>query len=693
LAWITKSAKGLVMEFDSSKIPPAELERVKALNDKVKDDIKHWQYAFDRMKRWRDFARGLQWPATTKKDLADPERQYTANITMRHLKQRAATIYAKNPTYNFKKSKRMNSLIWDGTAQQLLMANQAVMQGLDLDGSAAMIVEDAMASRMASMQTDRIGRTATYLYQYFIREQTPPSKLMMKKQILTAFTCGVGYFKQTFQRQMDLPPDAQRAISDHLQRLAKIERLTADMQEGEFTNESAEAEELRALIADLEKTPEIVLREGLSLDFPDCVNIIPEKTMTYLPGFIGCNYVTEQYCLTRDQIMEIYKVDVKDYYTAYGNRSSNDPKGKSTGDDIETARVFEIWDRTDGLIYTICDGYPAYLREPYSPITYTERFFPWFVYAPNAVDDPDDPFPPSDVELLMPMQMEINRAGESLRDHRYAARPGHVTGSNIAEEDQKKIAARQAHQVLVLRGLEPNEDIRNKFQPFPANPIDMNLYQTGPAFQDILRSVGTQEANLGGTSGSTATEAGIAEASRQSTTDSAIDELDDLLTEMARAGGQILIQEMSEEKVKEIVGPGALWPQQTSRAQVAKEILLEVVAGSSGRKNQMQEVQVRERIMPLMFQIPGIKHEAMGKDLLRVLDDGVEYEDWIDMDALPIVAMNGKMQAEANRGVDQGAEGGNNAEKPPAPGPSGPARPGQNGAGPIPVSSPQSRVS
>ena len=66
-------------------------------------------------------------------------------------------------------------------------------------------------------------------------------------------------------------------------------------------------------------------------------------------------------------------------------------------------------------------------------------------------------------------------------------------------------------------------------------PIDPNLYNTGPALQDILRVVGTQEANLGGISGGTATESSIAEASRQSTLSSASDELDDMLSEVGGA--------------------------------------------------------------------------------------------------------------------------------------------------------------
>ena len=665
------------MNDAADQISEARKARVKFLTDEVKADLKHWNYAFTRMKQWRDFARGLQWPGTVKADLSDADRKYVANVTMRHLKQRTAAIYAKNPTYDFTKTKRLNSRFWDGTAKQLMMAQQSLDAGDDLTGSAAAIVEDAMRARAQSTLNARIGDTTALLYQYFMREQTPPTKMMMKKQVQSSLTAGVAYFKQTFQRAMDYPPDTQRALADSLSELALVERLAKEMSDGDIAETDAKAEQLRVMVKKLEETEKIILREGLALDYPNSRNIIPDRNLTYLPGFVGCGRVSEQYCLTRDQILEVYKVDVKEKATAYANRIGNEmAKG---GSEETTHRVWEIWDRLEGMVCTVCDGYPDYLEEPHEPITYTERFWPWFVYAPNAVDDDEDPFPPSDVELMMTQQMEINRAGEGLRDHRYAARPGHVTSRNIDPHDAERIKNRKAHDVVTLKGVNEGEKVGDVFQEFPTIGIDPNLYETGPAFQDILRSVGTQEANLGGTSGSTATEAGIAESSRQSTTDSAIDEFDDLLTDMARAGGQILIQQMSKETVLEIVGDGAVWPEvKATREQIAKEIMLKAVAGSSGRPNQAQQVQVRERIYPIMVQIPGIKHERMAQDLVRVLDDGIDYEDWIDMDALPVVAMNGQMQATANRG------GASNAPAPASPSATGPAKPGQNGAGPIP---------
>ena len=268
--------------------------------------------------------------------------------------------------------------------------------------------------------------------------------------------------------------------------------------------------------------------------------------------------------------------------------------------------------------------------------------------------------------MIQCQQMELNRSGEGLREHRYANRPRHITASNIPEEDAKALENAKAHSVTVIKSMTPEMKVQDKFQPFPHLPIDPNLYNSAPAFQDILRAAGTQEANLGGTSNATATESSIAHASQQSVESSATDEMDDTLTEMARAGGQILLAEMSEAQVKAIVGDGAIWPQM-NRDDIAKEIQLEVVAGSSGMQNQSHDVQVRERMFPLLFQIPGISHEFLVRDALRVLDDKMDYEDAIDMTALSITALNGQMQASANRGPMAPEGGAANAPSPQMP--------------------------
>lgn len=680
------------------EVSESRAAEVKRLADAVRADIEHWQYAFSRMREWRKFARGYQWPGSSKADMADSDRPYVTNIVLRHIQQRTAAIYAKNPRFKWRKSKRMLTQFWDGTRGQLEMAMQTLAPPQpmpDENGfvappppppdeqsimSAQLIVQDAMQSRQQSELQRKYGETLSILYEYQIGEQTHPTKKMMKKQVRAALTCGVAYIKQTFQRATKLSPDGENAINDHMNRIAEIQRLSEDLEFGEFEQTDAEMEQLLQLVKAIEVEEQIIVREGLALDYPNSQNIIPDSNLEYLPGFVGCERVTEQYCLTPAQIKKIYRVDIGKNYRKYVVDDKDTPAPAREG-----ARVWEVWDRSTGLVCTICDGFEDYLVEPESPVSYTERFFPWFVLAPNAMDGDDDPFPPSDVELIMCQQMEINRSGEGLREHRHAARPGWVTSGNIPDADGKKISSRSAHDVVSLQALQPGQKITDLFQPFPTSPIDPNLYNTAGAFQDVLRAVGTQEANLGGASGATATETSIAESSRQSTLASMMDEFDDLLTEMAKAGGQILLDEMSAPQVIEIVGPGAMWQEQT-RMDIAKEIELEVVAGSSGLPNQAVEVQMIERLFPLLIQMPNVDPEWALKKLLSTLDDRLNYEDAVKMGELSISAMNGQLQGAANRGTAPmaGPQGGSaNAPQPDMPQQSGPQASG------VPVTGPQ----
>ena len=102
-----------------------------------------------------------------------------------------------------------------------------------------------------------------------------------------------------------------------------------------------------------------------------------------------------------------------------------------------------------------------------------------------------------------------------------------------------------------------------------------------------------------------------------------IDDLNDLMTQLARNGGQILLTEVSRPTVEKIVGVGCVWPEM-SRQDIAQEVLLEIEAGSMGRPNAAQEVATAQRVYPLLIQLPGIDPEFLAKDLLRRMDDRLD---------------------------------------------------------------------
>lgn len=650
----------------------------------VQADKAHWKTAFDQMRSDQDFCLGKQWSNDWKDD------RYVANITLRHVQQRVAALYAKNPKVVARRKEKLLSSTWDGTMGSVMLAMQQIQQAaLSGDAQSAMgpmqILTDAQQAVEYKDQMDRFGKTLEMLYQHEVDEQVHPFKTMMKLVVRRAVTTGVGYVRVGFQRIMEPRPDKEARIADATQRLSHLEAMLADFADGKITDEqAAEKESLRLQLQALQAETDVLVREGLIFDYPDSMSIIPDKKTRQLREFLGADHVTQEYVLDPQEIKEIYGVDVGDSFTSYRAGTTEDPtvsptvtvddQHPDTGEPgKQVCLVWDTYDRKTGLIYTTCDGYADFLREPAPPEVWTERFYPWFPLVLNECDHPSRIYPPSDVYLLRHSQMEYNRLREGLREHRISNRPAVLAASGtLSEDDVDKLVTRPANAIIELSGLQPGQSVDTVLQAMKNPGVDPNLYEVNGIFEDVLRTVGVQEANLGAVSGGTATESSIAESSRQSSLASAVDDLDEMLTHIARTSGQILLGEMSAETVTEVVGPGAVWPE-LSRDQMAKELFLQVEAGSTGKPNQAQEIQNFERLAPILMQVPGITPEMMAKEAIRRLDDRLELDDVYDQNMLSIQAMNQSAGRGPTPGAGtgpetdpnaQGSEGQNNAPQP-----------------------------
>ena len=715
---------GKVMNREPPMPPAQRRALVNLWQTRVIKARDHWERkAFEQMRKDMRMARGDQWGDAANRSNSvlppdifadDPGDRYVANIVLRHVQQRTATVYGKNPTFVARRSKRLTSVLWDGTMEQLQSAQQTLMattpQPAQTDPEtgvttppppppppeqammAMAVMQDAQASMERDKLLDKVAKTLELLFDHEIKEQPVPFKVQMKATVRRALIASVGYIKLGYTRVMGQRPEVEAELNDMSEQLATIERLAADLADGETPPESERAEQLRLTIQGLVSSGgDIVLREGLLFTYPNSTAIIPSMTTMQLRGFVGADWVAEEYLLTADRIKELYHCDIrlgssgitsKDPGTlfdhgprAYSEQPWSRPKrGDDMGDrDDEMTRfcVWEIYNKSDGLVYCVCDGYGDFLTEPSPPDVWLERFWPWFPFTTNELYDEGNLFPPSDVTLVRDMQLEINRARQGLREHRRAARPKTVGRKGILEpEDKAALENAKANAVVELQGLPDTMKVEDALVAWAGPQINPALYEVEGVYQDILRVVGMQEANLGGTSGATATESQIAEGSRVSSTTSVIDDLDEMLTEMARAAGQVLFHEMSAETVKAVVGEGAAWPE-LSRDEIAREIYLDIEAASSGRPNRAQEIQNATQMMPLLMQIPGMSPEWMAREMLRRLDDRLDLSDAFQAGLPSIQMLNGVKQISAGGGGDdpnaQGPQGTQNesSTKPP----------------------------
>jgi hypothetical protein len=552
--------------------------------------------------------------------------------------------------------------------------------------NAQAVIADAQAVKQQLMILNKIARTLEILYEYEVSEQQQSFKSMMKMTVRRAATSGVGWVRLGFQRLMGRSPDLDSRMSDIQAQLDLAERISSDIADDVVDKDSAVAAELQLTLQSLDKEEDAVLREGLMFTWPKSTAIIPDPRCIQLREFLGCEWVAEEFCLSVNEIKETYKVDVGKMHTTYDKgdsqgdyeraraqwASSQDTTNIDSGD-TDNCLVWEMFNKRDGLVYVLCDGYPDFLREPAKPDVYTDRFWPWFLVAFNEL--PGTIFPVSDVSLIRPMQRELNRARQGLREHRIANRPKTVyAAGSLDDDDLDAFRNHPVNALIGVNGLQPGQDVNQLLQALKGAPIDPNLYEVNPVFQDLQRTIGDQEADLGGTSGDTATETSIAASAKQGATAAAVDDIDETLTAIARASGQILLLNVSEEIVKSIVGPGAMWPVLT-KAEVARDLFLEIQAGSSGRPNQAQELQNFERLAPILMQLPGVKPSFLVKQAIQRMDDKVDVDEAI-ADGLPsVTAMNsGKIPGLPGQGDPnaQGPQGSLNAPQPPQPGSSVP---------------------
>lgn len=676
-----------------------ELALVKKIATKIRQDKKFHEKAFERMRRDMFVAlhgRTDDWS----------EKSYSANITGRHINTKVAALYAKNPKAVARRRETLDFALWDESPDSLMLAYQTVMQAQQMMAmqppmvdemgmpvqpelppgvmEAQQLIDDFTQGMQRRQMLAKLGKTLEIVFAHQLRDQRPVDfKTSMKQLVRRACTTGVGYIEIGFERSYGKPPQLMQQLADDRMRLDHLQSLAAEAVEGEYEDDAAEIAELEAGIAAIEAGPDDYIEvEKLVFDFPQSTKVIPDKLTKNLVGFVGARHVTIEYLFTKQQVEEMFNVDLGNAYVSYG------PDGKKLsetnkytvnefefGEATEQTKndmvcVYKTYDRMDGVVYYTADGYGKFLRPPGPPDVQVEDFWPVYALTFNEVESEKELFPPSDVTLMLPMQQEYNRSRQGMREHRANARPRFVFSTGILdEEDIAQFQQANAHDAIALN-VDASVDIAKVLQPVPYPGVDPNLYETGQLFTDIQIVVGTQEAILGGVAKGTATESSIAASSTQATIGDKVDDLDGFLTRIARVSSQILLREMSPERVSHVVGPGAVWPDM-SEADLVDEIFLEVEAGSSGKPNQAVEINNWERLLPSLLQMPTIQPMWLARETLRRLDDKLDLTEAIVANIPAIVAQN--RASIAGPGGDPAAQGPEGADNAPAPdgGPSG----------------------
>lgn len=627
--------------------------------EKIEAGRKHHRKVFEGMRKSMDFAMqgaDKDWKADGK---------FTVPILPRYINQSVSTLYARNPKTTFSRRKRLQYKLWDGRSDSLQAAMQTAQMG---DAQSMALLQEVLAVRQENAMLDKMGETLRVLWDYYLNEQAANYKQQLKAAVRRVKSAKVAYIKLGYQRALKPRPEIVGQIADATNKIAEIEAQLKNMAEGNVDELSAEHEKLKLGLADLERDKMMVVREGPVLDFPRSDQIIIDPACIHLKSLAGAGWIVHEFEMEPCDIKKCWGVDVVGFkaYDKDGKTYSEKKAGK------KCARVWQVWDKDRLQTFVIVDGYKDFVTEPASPEIWTERFWPIFPIVFNEVEHYEEIYPLSDIEQAMDIQREYNRSREALRQHRIAATPWWIEGAGMEEAEKAKISTRAPHEVVSLPSLGTDQKAADLIQAGPVANIDMNLYETETHFNDLMRIVGYQEAQMGATSGSTATESSIAQQSQSVSQSDNVDDLDEVLTELARAAGQVMLLNVEKSVVMEIVGEGAVWPDTLqTREAAAKEIMLEAEAGSTGRPNKAAELANLERAVPLLQMIPEVNPKPIVKKYLALLD--IDPEEGITEGLPSITAINAIMAKQAtNPGAaptgdpttdpaSQGAQGAMNA--------------------------------
>lgn len=666
----TKLVSAEAKEYD-----PAECAAVSEWISKIDDAEEFWKKPFKKMKDNQDFAT----MGADKKWVEDG--CFRVPILNRHINQSVAVLYARNPRASATRRRQMMFKLWDGRQDTLQAAMNAAMQNADANSIA--LLEEVAAVVQQDLMLDRMGKTTEILWEYYLNEQSTNYKKQIKAAVRRAKINGVAYIKLVFQRALKLQPEIQAKIEDTTSKIAETQRLLEVQSAGNLDEVSAEAYRLKSLLADLQQQQYIVLREGPVLDFPKSDEVLVDPEVTHMASLTGAHWIAFPYDKTIAEAKKIWGIDLTDKVDdVFGQSTSaadgivrKPPISAKAGREkqrVKKIRFYEVWDKENQQKFVVCRYNDGFVEAPAAPKPQLSRFWPLFPLVFNEVEHEDHAIPPSDIEQAKPIQMEYNRLRESLRQHRIAARPYYVESGALSPEDKTKLGNHLDHEVLTIPALSANQDIAKLIQRGPTTPIDPNLYEVEPLFKDMLRAVGTQEGNLGGPDGKgTATGQSIAENSRSAQNEDNVDDLDEMLTELSVAAGEMMLMELGKETVLEVVGPGAVWPDMPqTRTDASKHLLLKIEAGSSGRPNSAAELAKLERATPFLVQVPGTNPAPLAKRYAELLD--LPIEDFIAEGMPSITSINAmltKMSAAAGAQqtgdpatspAAQGMQGGNN---------------------------------
>ncbi|MEE8405063.1 MAG: hypothetical protein V3S17_06705, partial [candidate division Zixibacteria bacterium] len=505
-----------------------------------------------------------------------------ANLIHAHIKKSVNQTYARNPQFSIRPTEQVSP---------------EAIRKMRLFGKTAEIVLNRM------FDDARLKRRA-------------------KACLRAAKTTGIGWVKVFYSTNLQNDPIMQSRTNDLQDRIQQIEKLKRQLSDPEeIADKDRIALELKQANQSLELESEQVVYEGLVIDVLDSKNLIIDiTTIKDFDDYAKAPFMVEEVMMTKSMVIKRWKKvppGTKEFKVGQADTNSS----STNLDNATIVKVYEIWDAENRLIHYMTEGGDAFLQDAVQVEITGEQWFPYLPLGVNIVDGQF--FPLADTALLMDLQDEHNSARTRFQQHRDIAIP-HWVGKRdeIDEEDAKRLQDVVIGEISLIQGV-PGQPLKNSIDIFSPPPVDPSIYDTSHTERDIERVAGGGEVSQPKSNRSrTLGEAQLLseETGTQITADS--DEVEDWFARLAKYTLEILLQTLTVEQVIEIAGPeaqpeidqqtgqptgklleGVVWPQMEVD-NIFNMLQIQIQAGSSGRPNKNQEMQVwTQLLMPKVTEL------------------------------------------------------------------------------------------
>jgi hypothetical protein len=288
------------------------------------------------------------------------------------------------------------------------------------------------------------------------------------------------------------------------------------------------------------------------------------------------------------------------------SHTSSGASVSSTGDTSAEAPlnvcVWEVWDKSKGMVITTVEGVDKYAIEPYAPDPGTTRFYSLFLLAMWWVDG--ERHPQSLIQRSMSLLDEVNRLHSGRALHRRRTLPKTAfDATNLEQSEAEKLAKAGTQEMVPLKPVVPGTPIANLLHVIEYAQVDEALYNDREVMAKLEIVWAIQEALASSINvQKTATEAEIQQTGTNARTEHKRAAIDAMMDELAEYTTEVALQKVSHQDAVQIAGPWAFWPEGMTLQDMSTLVTVQVKGGSTGKPNTSAQQQAWASIFPIVKQ-------------------------------------------------------------------------------------------